>query len=99
MQNGQILSPKLRKAMANKPPVCPYDESPGGDIEQEDADGEEQQGGEQLHADCALTSSQRSVDNMQQSSGVQTLTNNSYTLYCTHILFQLYDRVGMRFSS
>ena len=30
---------KLRKAMANKPPVCQYDESPGGDIEQEDADG------------------------------------------------------------
>ena len=45
--------------MANKPPVCQYDESPGGDIEQEGADGEEQQGGEQLHADCALTSSQR----------------------------------------
>ena len=70
--------------MANKPPVCQYDESPGGDIEQEDADGEDQQGGEQLHADCALTSSQRSVDNMQQSRGVQTLTNNSYTLYCAH---------------
>ena len=63
--------PKLRKAMANKPPVCQYDESPGGDIEQEDADGEEQQGGEQLHADCALTSSQRSVDNMQQNKAVE----------------------------
>ena len=59
--------PKLGKAMAYKQPVCQYDESPGGDIEQEGADGEEQQGGEQLHADCALTSSQRSVDNMQQS--------------------------------
>ena len=56
--------PKLGKAMANN---SQYDESPGGDIEQEGADGEEQQGGEQLHADCALTSSQRSIDNMQQS--------------------------------
>ena len=38
--------PKLGKAMANNQPVCQYDESPGGDIEQEGADGEEQQGGE-----------------------------------------------------
>ena len=58
--------------MANKPPVCQYDESPGGDIEQEDADGEEQQGGEQLHADCALTSSQRSVDNITKQWSANT---------------------------
>ena len=64
--------PKLRKAMANKPPVCQYDESPGGDIEQEDADGEEQQGGEQLHADCALTSAQRSVDNITKQRTANT---------------------------